>query len=487
MTKLRGFTVFLNKHSKLFPVDRQIVASTETLNRGFRLDPSRYSGEGEAMLRHIKQLGIPVKRVGDLDEFVEVYLPNRFTRVYLDHPEYGVPMLGTSSMFMTRLPRDATIRFKDRNRSSPLWIRSGDILISRSGTVGTSVICGESYLNHIASDDCFRLRIHETMRGYVTAFLQSQIGMTLLIRDAHGKVIKHLKDHDITNALIPVIDKSRRERINQFMLDAAHEADKMRKLLDSAEDAIADVLHLEGKPRKKHAWLSDSKVSFLQPSGLLSRSRVDPHFHDPFVVTLRSFLSNKKSKPLGDIAQVWGAPRFKRLRADEGHGTALFSSADIMRVRLIPSTHLSSARNAKAIKQCLVDEGTILVSCSGAFGGILGRSVRVPQYLHRQAVTQHVVRVKVTDPQFDRDYVAGILSSINLGYIIITAFRYGKDVPEIDPDDLKTIPIPQLKSEDQERVARDVREAYKSLDRVNELEETAQRELLQALKWEQGE
>jgi hypothetical protein len=210
---------------------------------------------------------------------------------------------------------------------------------------------------------------------------------------------------------------------------------------------------------------------------------MDPHFYNPPVSDLRSALNTEKTLPLGAIAQVWGAPRFKRLRADEGHGTPLFSSADIMRARLTPSAYLSAVRNAKQIKQCRVVEGTILVSCSGAYGGILGRAVRVPKYLHEAAITQHVVRVKVTDERFDVDYVAGLLSSLRVGYPIITAFRYGKDVPEIEPDDLKTIPIPLLERKDQELISRLIRQACDAIDKANTLEDQAQTMLLDAIKW----
>jgi len=472
--------VFSNKPHPIFPIDRQIIASTETANKRFRLDPSRYSGEGEAMLRQIKQLGIPSKRICDLDEFIEVYLPNRFTRVYIDSAEYGAQMLGTSSMFMTRLPTDSVIRLHDPDKISPLWIREGDILISRSGTIGKSVVCGKTYTNHIASDDCFRLRIHESMRGYVSAFLQTRIGLTLLTRVGHGKVIRHLKDHDITDTLIPFIEETSRDRINRVMLEAVANVDKARVSLQSAEDLISGILL-----KSEYAELNKSSVnmgnSFTHPAHLLSRFRLDSHFYSPPVSRLRSILSKMESKPLGQIADVWGVSRFKRYRADKGYGTPLFSSADVMRARLLPSANLSSARNAKSVNQCVVHEGTILISCSGAFGGILGRSILVSKYLGNKAITQHVVRVKVTDPEFDAHYVAAIVGSNRLGYPLITAYRYGKDVPEIDPDDLKTLPIPRAKPTDQESIASLVRSAYESLDRANELEDAAQQELTAAL------
>ncbi|MDR3604597.1 MAG: hypothetical protein P4L38_08190 [Syntrophaceae bacterium] len=177
-----------------------------------------------------------------------------------------------------------------------------------------------------------------------------------------------------------------------------------------------------------------------------------------------------------------GVPRFKRIHAEEGHGTPLFSSADVMRTRFIPSALLSPKRNAREINICRVDEGTILVPCSGTYGGILGRAVRVGKYLHEKAITQHVVRVKVTDKRFNVDYVTGILSSLHVGYPMITAFRYGKDVPEIDPRDIATMPIPLLDKKDQERFACLIQQGWAAIDDANYIQDEAQMSLCDALK-----
>lgn len=469
--------------NKIFPVDRQIVSSIELPNRDNRLDPSRYNERGEAMNRHLKQLGIDLPCLKELEAFKEVYLPNRFSRIYLDDEDSGLPMLGTSTMLMARLPTDTRIRVEGDPARSPLRIQSGDILISRSGTVGTTVLCGDSYSKHVASDDCFRVRVEKSISGFITAYLQSPFGKTLLVRDAHGKVIKHLKDHDIKNIRIPIIQKPTLSKINKLMIDSMKCIDIARNSFDEGEVELCNLLGVQSKDDNKSHWLNRKNKTFLKNSVALFNYRLDPHFFYPNINDLRSKFTTLPHKTLGKIAEVWGVGRFKRLRADEGHGTPLFSSGDIMRTILTPSTHISSERNSKNIKQCLIREGTILIPCSGALGGILGRCVRSGKKLHGQAVSQHSLRIQVTDPDFISDYVVAFLSSLTFGYPIITAFRYGKDVPELNPDDLKTIPIPKLPKPEQKKVAQYISIAYTNIDRANELEDEAQKELLEALQW----
>ncbi|MRS05356.1 restriction endonuclease subunit S, partial [bacterium] len=348
--------------AKTSHIDKQIVSSAEVANRDNRLDPSRYSRVGEGILRHIELLGLATPSIGDLPEFVGIYLPNRFTRVYLDDPSYGVPMLGTSSMFMARLPVDSTIRMN--SKSSALWIKEGDILVSRSGTVGTSVLCGKSYTGHIASDDCFRLRLQETIRGYVAAYLQSSIGTILLARDSHGKVIRHLKDFDIKRVIVPLIDPNKLKRINGLMIDSASLVDDARESLHACERATNEVLGVPSRKDLRHLWLNCDNGSFVKSSEMLASSRLDPHFNDPGIDHLRNLFALRKHRALGKIADVWMPNRFARPPADSGYGVPFYSSADIMRTRRLPSSTIST-RAERYLKQCIVKKGTILICRSG--------------------------------------------------------------------------------------------------------------------------
>ncbi len=464
-------------------LDRQIVSSLDPIGRNYRLDPSQYNKSADKAIRHLKQLGCDLITIRNLQEYKEVYLPNRFSRTYLNDADYGLPMLGTSTMFMSRLPNDLRIKIDDNVSESELLIRTGDILISRSGTIGTIVLCGESYKKFAASDDCFRLRIDSAISGFVYIYLKSTLGKTLLERDAHGKVIRHLKESDLLNNVIPIINSSIIKRINNLVHQSVASVDKARKLFDEADEKLTLFFETNQEDIKSTEYLKKSENSFLNSSYDINNNRLDPHYYFPKVENIRRRLEKFTHKDLGEIADIWGVPRFKRLRADYGYGTALYSSGDIMRAILIPSAYLSSSRNSKQISKCIVKEGTILIPCSGAFGGILGRCVKANNTLDGNAVTQHVVRITVKDPEFKPDYVSAILSSPRYGYQMITAARFGKDVPEIDPKDLRTIPIPKLDEDKQSSISKNINEAYQFLDTANELENLAQSELLSALKW----
>lgn len=480
---LRGYIV---SSSSLTSIDRQIVSSLETINRNYRLDPSRYNEAGEKRLRHLKLLRIKTPKLRELEQFKEIYVPNRFSRTYITDSEHGVPMLGTSSMFMIRLPNDARIKIEGDIDNSPLRIKEGDILISRSGTVGTVVLCGKSYNSFVASDHCFRLRMDPEMQGFVSAYIKSPFGRLLLQRDSHGKVILELKARDIENVIIPLFDDNVINSINNLMLQAARLTDIARESLDKAE-AKLDLLFRDSISNQlRGLWLNEDK-SFLKPSCTLFNNRLDPHYYDPNVHKLRALLKTLPHKTLGEIAKVWGVSRFKRHRTEKGYGEPLYSSSDIMRAKIEPSTYISRTKNARNIEQCKIKQGTILVPCSGTFGGILGRSVVTSNRLDGKVITQHCLRIQVKHPDFIPEYIAAILGSWKFGYPIITAYRHGKDIPEISPEEIKAIPIPFIDLNKQEGIAVHVIRAIDSIDRANSLEDQAQEELLNALKWNSNE
>ncbi len=460
-----------------------IVPNLELENREFRLDPTRYNEQGEKVLRHVRLLPYSKARLADWDEVSAIHIPPRFGRIYVEREDTGIPFLGSSSILMLRLPTNLLISRKKTRRLKELEIKDGTIIISRSGTIGVTLICGKSYSGYVASEHCARVYASEEVRGYLQAYIASPLGQALLLQQKHGKVIKEITDDQIGELPVPRPPKHIIKKINEIVLSAVNLYDRTRQSLADAETELYNVLGILGKATMPQLWFEWKNKTFLKMSDSLFNDRLDPHFYDPDIGHVRSTLAALPHKSLGEIANVWGVSRFKRFRADEGHGIPLYSSADIMRANLGPSTYLSTTRNARNIKQCKVKSGTILIPCSGAFGGILGRCVYAGKRLDGKAITQHVLRIRITDPDFIPEYVAALLGSLKYGYPIITALRYGKDVPEIDPDELKSFPIPTLKPEKQEKVARHLRLAYAQLDRANEFENEAQQELLAELEW----
>ncbi len=447
-----------------------IIPANKTFSRGYRLDPSQYNVITERIIIKAKTAGIPTPTMDELNCIESIYLPNRFSRNYTGDSNIGTPMLGTSTMLNMRLPKTSRIFTDKQKDADKLFIQPNDILVSRSGTVGTSVLCGKSYEGFIASDHCLRVRINDKYRGYIAAYLRTKYGFPLLEKDAHGKVIKELVESNIRT--LPVILFSEiLDDVNDLMYRATNLYDEARSLFDSVEEKLLKCL-------ENYIPKTIQPFQNIVPFSSLHANRLDPHMHDPYTNYLYHATENSKNYVnLCDVASIWGTSRFKRhyLPEDNPNGIGLYSSTDIVRANLFPSKYISRTLNAKDLKNCTIQKDTILVPCSGAYGGVLGHGMLAGASMDGKAVTQHVLRIARKDSTSINlfHYIAAFLCSDKYGYHLITSTRFGKDIPEIDINALNRILVPRIDENDENEIGSLFYQASLLQEEANELENAA--------------
>ena len=86
-----------------------------------------------------------------------------------------------------------------------LRVRQGDLLVTRSGTIGRVAYVTPRLDGAIVSDDMIRVRIpDDAVRYYVYAFLQSPAGISQMLRNEYGAVQQHLEPSHLKDLLVPV-------------------------------------------------------------------------------------------------------------------------------------------------------------------------------------------------------------------------------------------------------------------------------------------
>lgn len=132
----------------------------------------------------------------------------------------------------------------------------GDIVITRSGTIGRVAYITERLDGAIVSDDLIRVRIEdEELRLYVYQFLQTEKALNQMLRNEYGAVQQHLEPAHISGILIPVPDdlsvlenvisltaeqitlKERLEEMNQALVSESESL--LSSLISSGVDKIA--------------------------------------------------------------------------------------------------------------------------------------------------------------------------------------------------------------------------------------------------------
>jgi type I restriction enzyme M protein len=198
--------------------------------------------------------GFSVKRLGDDDITSEIWKGSWWKRedLVVEAPnantvEYLTP---------TNVKSGASVKYLDlsrcdaRRREEILRhkAREGEILISRSGTIGRVTIVGRTLLGKILSDDLIRVWINDVgLRALVFTFLRSPGGQDQLLRNEYGTVQQHLEPPHVADVQLPLPDD--KAKLNEILktVKAALEAHERSVEMELQADAqILDLLHWEG-------------------------------------------------------------------------------------------------------------------------------------------------------------------------------------------------------------------------------------------------
>lgn len=140
-------------------------------------------------------------RLGHLTE--EVFIPNRFKRVYVSEG-YGVPFLLPSQIPYFKLWEKKYLSILANAQDiESCKLQSGWLIVTRSGTVGRVMYITNYFEGWVGSDDFIRIGVEQEKAhpGYLYAFLDSPYGRLQMEASMYGAVIKHLEDHHILKYL----------------------------------------------------------------------------------------------------------------------------------------------------------------------------------------------------------------------------------------------------------------------------------------------
>lgn len=142
-----------------------------------------------------------------------IFVGGRGKRYYT---QSGVPFLSSSDMMLFNPKREC----KNVSKRTPglynMMVSKYDILISRSGTVGKTVLVGDDLSGTAISEHALRLVIdsEKISPKYVFCFLKTKYGMKCMEASSFGSVIITLNEDLIGNIELPVLEDNHQEIIN---------------------------------------------------------------------------------------------------------------------------------------------------------------------------------------------------------------------------------------------------------------------------------
>jgi restriction endonuclease S subunit len=174
-------------------------------------------------IRNFVNDGRPYLRITDLDDYL----------IDLDKVQY--------------IPKN--IEIPERGK-----VRIGDLIVSRSGTIGISKVISKFDKEVVISSHIMKLKINDNQISphYLATFFNSKIGKMLIDRISYGGVQKEIGQDELKKLSIPIVDVEIQQKISDKILNFEEKIYLSKKLIKEAKQDVEDLI--EGK-------FDESKIS----------------------------------------------------------------------------------------------------------------------------------------------------------------------------------------------------------------------------------
>jgi len=420
------------------------VTLNEVLERGSRLEASVFDIEGKHAREVLKRCKWAILHITGENGLATSFYPTRFKRILVDNSEYPL-ILPSQIQEINPTPKGYLSSLCDTDFDL-LKAKTGQILLTRSGTIGNCSLVGETLHGKTLSDDIIRITCkNEEDTGYLYAFVRTKIGNALIRTNEYGAVVSHIEPEHLESVPIPDPPPVLKKRIHDLVIRSYALRDESNALLEKAEKLLYDALNLPPlsnlRPRyfDKTTDLRNYVVKLIGFSG-----RLDASYHVPIVDSIKRCLKQAAAEitTIGDhriSKRVILPGRFTRVYVQEGQGVPFFGGKQLYELDPGNKKYLSIAKHGDRIKRDLkLAQNMVLITRSGT----IGKVALVPEHWENWIANEHIIRVEPATLDI-AGYLYVFLAS-EYGRELIIRFTYGSVVDEIDDLHVSQVPVPLL-------------------------------------------
>lgn len=238
---------------------RYLVKRSDIENR-LNINPQYYSPHLNESIAAAQRLGDrdswSVTTLGQIASGVRIFKGPRLRteNVLVNGPAEGSEVVGYYTPSAMLQDKRDSAKWLDLGRASGRQLRNydavtvqqGDLLLTRSGTIGRLAYVTATMDGAIVSDDMIRVRVpSERERAYVAAFLLSNNAVSQMLRNEYGSIQQHLEPSHVSDLVVPIPDDWEdvahiisRGRVYMAVREAADEA--IQQLRNSGFDALLE-------------------------------------------------------------------------------------------------------------------------------------------------------------------------------------------------------------------------------------------------------
>jgi type I restriction enzyme S subunit len=422
-----------------------VIRSSWLKGYGYRLDCQPYLSGGLEAKVLLEKLPLRKDKLRTLTTGFNggIYNGPKFSRTWVESPEYGVPFVGSSAMQYVELSGLPLLSKKLAygRQLKHLELQPGMSLISCSGTIGKMVYARHDMAGIWSSQHILKVVADpkKIPSGYLYAYLCSKFGVPLVVSGTYGSIIQSLGPEQIADLPVPRLAVAREHEIHALVEQASKLRTEALFEIDDATESLQAFLNL---PSLSQLNVRGFGISAVSSSDL--NFRLDATYHSPAAKKADQALNQccvpvrKLSDP--DVTRrLFKPPMFKRLWVDDPQEGAQFvSGIDAYKFRADDARYVSYV--TPNFSEFIVREGWLIFQAAGQIYGLFARPLFVHGWLDGLFVADDMYRIVPNSPT-DGAYLFAFFRT-DVGQVLIKRQSAGNSIPRVWDPQMSQLQVP---------------------------------------------
>lgn len=437
-------------------------------NYSFRIDSEYLRKKYTRNIEAIKQYHLGYTR---LQSYIS-YMAGGATPFGAEYSREGIPFLRVQNIMQNYFNlSDVVYITKEQNdaimRSS---LKEGDVLLTITGvSYGKASVVPASLVGANINQHSVKIELIGILPRFLSTFLNSIYGKLQSDKSIVGVTRPALDYTSIRNFLIPKVPFSLQERVEKLVLQSEQVGEEAQSLYSSAENYLLECLGMQDFAANPDAYnVNTLKESFLE-SGRIDAEYYLPKYED-YVKAVSTYAGGVA--PLGADCTI----NDRNYTPDHGVRYRYIELANIGKSGDITGCTYENGEELPTRARRIVTQGDVIVS--SIEGSLSSCALVTDDYDHALCSTGFYV---VRSAQINSETLLTLFNSFPVQQLLKKGCS-GTILTGIGKQEFEGIPIPLIRQEVQEEIAKQVRQSFTLRKEASELLETAKFSVEEAIE-----
>ncbi|MBA4348631.1 MAG: hypothetical protein C0415_01385 [Thermodesulfovibrio sp.] len=437
--------------------DNISVINSAALEGASRLEAEYYQPRYLIFMDELSKYSVTKKTLLHLCEKIDVGFVGPMAHAYTTN---GIPILQTQNVkeFVIDFTMLTYIQEWFHHVLQKSQVFSGDILIARSGSIGSAALVGEKTIKELNSSDIIIIRPKPSInKYYLCAYLNSKFGQAQIERFSSGGLQGHINISSLETLLVPLPDNKVQSLIGETVSRGMNLVTKATNLYAQAESRLLSELGI------KDIDLSHDPGCEVNSADTILANRIDAEYYQLKYEKIIKKIKKYPYKAIGDMFRlIKGIEPGSSVYCEEGKPFIRVSNLNKFEINNNNQQYLSEETYSALESQYQPLKGEILLSKDATPG--------MAYHLKEQIegiISGGILRLQAL-LDINKEYICLVVNSL-IGQAQIERDSGGSVINHWKPAQVKNTLIPLLSDKIQNEIEALCLESFSARRRAKEL------------------